>query len=40
MKFGRYKNKPWKKCCNDCIELENCCYICNDIDKEKNYIKL
>ena len=39
MKFDQYKNKHWKECCNDCKELEYCCYICKDIVKVKDYIK-
>ena len=38
MKCDKCKNKPWKECCNDCRELEYCCYICKDIVKVKNYI--
>ena len=36
MKGDKCKNKD---CCNDCKELEYCCYICNDIVKVKDYIK-
>ena len=32
------KNIPWRECCNDCKELEYCCYICKDMVKVKNYI--
>ena len=39
MKCDKSKNKPWKECCNDCKELDYCCYICKDIVKVKNYIK-
>ena len=38
-KFDKCKNEPWKECCNDCKELECCCYICKDIVKVKVYIK-
>ena len=39
MKCDKCKNKPWKECCNDCKELDYCCYICKDIVKVKDYIK-
>ena len=39
MKCDNCKNKDWKECCNDCKELEYCCYICKDIIKVKDYIK-
>ena len=39
MKCDKCKNKPWKECCNDCKELEYCCYICKNIVKVKRYIK-
>ena len=39
MKCDKCKNKPWKECCNDCKELEYCCYICINIVYVKNYIK-
>ena len=32
------KNILWRECCNDCKELEYCCYICKDMVKVKNYI--
>ena len=37
MKFNKCKNKPWRECCNDCKELDYCCYICKDIVKVKDY---
>ena len=40
MKCDKCKNKPWKECCDDCKELDCCCYICKDIVKVKHYIKL
>ena len=39
MKCDKCKNKPWRECCNDCKELDYCCYICKDIVKVKDYIK-
>ena len=39
MKCDKCKNKPWKECCNDCKELEYCCYICKDIVKVTEYLK-
>ena len=39
MKCDKCKNKHWKEWCNDCKELEYCCYICKDIVKVKDYIK-
>ena len=27
------------ECCNDCKELDYCCYICKDIVKVKDYTK-
>ena len=39
MNCDKCKNKHWKECCNDCKELEYCCYICEDIVKVKDYIK-
>ena len=38
MKCNNCKNKPWKKCCENCKELEYSCYICNSLVKVKNYI--
>ena len=38
MKCDKCKNMPWKECCNDCKELEYCCYICKYVVKLKNYI--
>ena len=35
MKCDKCKNKPWKECCNDCEELEYCCYISKNIIKAK-----
>ena len=40
MKSDKCKNKPWKEYVNDCKELEYCCYICKDIVKVNDYIKL
>ena len=40
MNCDKCKNKHWRECCNDCKELEYCCYICKDIVKVKDYIKL
>ena len=39
MKSDKCKNNPWKNRCNDCKELEYCCYICKDIVKVKDFIK-
>ena len=39
MKCDRCKNNLWKESCNDCKELEFCCYICKDMVKVKDYIK-
>ena len=39
MKCYKCINKPWKKCYNDCKELDYCCSICKDIVKVKDYIK-
>ena len=39
MKCKKCKYKPWKECCNDCKELDYCCYVWNDIVKLKDYIK-
>ena len=39
MKCDKCKNNPAKGCCNDCEELEYCCYICKNIIKVKNCIK-
>ena len=33
------KNRPWRECCNDCKQLEYCCYIRKDIVKVKIYIE-
>ena len=38
MKCNNCKNKPWKKCCENCKELEYSCYICNILVQVKNYI--
>ena len=40
MKCDKCKSNPWRECCNDCKELEYFCYICKDIVKVKDYIKL
>ena len=39
MKFDKCKNKQRRECCDNCKELEYCCYICKDIVKVKDYIK-
>ena len=39
MKFDKCRKKHRKECCNDCKELEYCCYICKDLGKLKEYIK-
>ena len=39
MKCDKCKNKPRKEWCNDCKELDYCCYICKDIVKVKDYFK-
>ena len=40
MKCDKCKKKHWRECCDNCTELEYCCYICKDIVKVKDYIKL
>ena len=39
MKCDKFKNNPWKECCNDCKQLEYCCYLSKDIVKAKDCIK-
>ena len=34
MKCNKYKNKPWKECCNNGKELEHSCYICKNMVKD------
>ena len=39
MKCDKCKKQHWKGCCNDCKELEYCCYLCKDIVKVKDFNK-
>ena len=39
MTCDKCKNKTWSECCNDCKELEFCCYKCKGIIKVKDFIK-
>ena len=39
MKCNKCINKPWKKCCNNCKELEYSCYIFKNMVKVKDFIE-
>ena len=39
MKCKKCINKPWKKCCNNCKDIEYSCYVCKKMVKVKDYIE-